>query len=64
VSLNPFVSCVPLEALKRYKLVYKSPTAIFSPDHSPSKLLPPQHEIPQVQIFEYLPEPSPTRTEP
>jgi dolichyl-diphosphooligosaccharide--protein glycosyltransferase len=54
VGLNPFASCVPLEALKNYKLVYDSRATLFSPEQAPHPLLMPIGRLPHVRIFEYL----------
>jgi hypothetical protein len=45
VSDNPFVSPVPLEALKHYKLAYSSASTITQAGATP---------IPEVKIFEYV----------
>jgi hypothetical protein len=54
VGLNPFASCVPLEPLKDYKLVYESPWTLFSPTEAPHPLLTPTARLPQIRIFEYV----------
>jgi len=45
VSDNPFVSPVPLEALKHYKLIHGSDFGVVVPDAG---------KVPEVKIFEYI----------
>ena len=45
VGDNPFVSPVPLEALKHYKLIYSSDSYVRRPDGG---------TVPEVKIFEYI----------
>ena len=45
VSDNPFVSPVPLEALKHYKLIHSSDSGVVDPDAG---------MVPEVKIFEYI----------
>ena len=45
VSDNPFVSPVPLEALKHYKLIHSSDIGVLAPDAG---------KVPEVKIFEYI----------
>ncbi len=45
VSGNPFVSPIPLEALKHYKLIHSSDIGVVVPDAG---------KVPEVKIFEYI----------
>ena len=45
VSDNPFISPVPLKALKHYKLIYSSDSRVKQPEVG---------MIPEVKIFEYV----------
>jgi oligosaccharyl transferase (archaeosortase A-associated) len=53
VGLNPLMSCVPLEELRHYRLIYRSPTKRFPvPQLSPITFSP-LDEISNVEIFAY-----------
>jgi hypothetical protein len=51
VGLDPLQSCVPLEELKGYKLVYQSETSIGQRGE--------EENVSYIQIFEYMPATSP-----
>jgi len=54
VGMNPLASCVPLEELKSYKLIHKSPTTKFSASKQQTPMFSPVGEISNVGIFEYV----------